>query len=408
MPTIKPFCALKPATHLVRDVVSRPLEYYGSGEARLIASENACSFLHLISPGLDNPYLKGNRQDLIYKKVIENFEYFLDQNILVKEQKPAIYIYRVQHNDLIQTGLWTLTNIDDYTKNVIKKHEFTVERREAALADYLQQTRIDANPVLITYYPNQEINAIIKKYTSNKAALDFDFHDGTKHQIWDIDKENDIQTIVDIFEKMPHVYIADGHHRSASIARMHRHKQIHNKNISTYFSSVYMDINEVKVLEYNRLVKDLNGYDNALFLHKLKDCFNVEKVDDAFVPNALHQFSMCLSNGWYKLTVKENVLKENDPVAILDVSILHDYILNPILNITDPRTDARLSFVGGKTNLPNLQEKVINGLNAVAFVLYPTSVQQIIDVAQADKTMPPKSTYVEPKFLVGLLTNYIS
>lgn len=414
MPTIKPFCALKPAINLQGQVVTRPLENYSTGEARLIASENEHSFLHLIDPELDNPYLRGTRQELIFKKIGENLEGFIEQKYLVKQELPAIYIYRTAYNGLVQTGIWTLTHINDYLEGRIKKHESTVERREKLLADYLQQTGLDANPVLITYHPDSDVEAIIDQYTVLSPALDFSFADGSTHQVWAVESAADLKLLTAAFQRMPAVYIADGHHRAASMAKMGLHKkQLQGarhtgEEAYNYFSTVYMNTSEVKVLEFNRLVRDMAGLSAADFMTAVNHSFEVMLSPEIVKPGGLHEIGMYFKQQWYKLIPRAELYHANDPVSVLDVSILQNLILGPILNIKDPRTDARLSFEGGRTPVEELQRKVDNGLFALAFILFPTSVDQVIAVADASGVMPPKSTWVEPKFLVGLLTSYFN
>ena len=400
MPTIKPFCALMPADHLRTKVVTQPIENYSTGEAKSIADENDCSFLHLINPEPDHRYLRGSRQELIFKKIAENVEGFIDDQILVKEERPSIYIYRVAHDGLAQTGIWTLTHLNDYLEGRIKKHESTVERREILLADYLQQTGLDANPVLITYPPNQIIDALIENYTKLDPRLDFTYTDGSKHQVWSVSNENDLNKIIHEFGNMPAVYIADGHHRAAAMAKMQ--PQIH------YFTTVYMNTREVKVLEFNRLVKDLGGLDPMTFIFALSNSFLMEKSAVPVKPSQLHQIGMYFNEQWYLLKPKKETYNEEDPVSVLDVSILQNLILDPLLKIKDPRTDPRISFEGGRTPVGSLQKKVDDGLFSIAFTLFPPAVAQVIAVADANGVMPPKSTWVEPKFLVGLLTNYFN
>lgn len=403
-----------PAGPLLSAVVTRPLENYSTGEARLIASENACSFLHLIDPELDNPYLRGTKQELIFKKISENLESFIEQKYLQQYAEPAIYIYQVKHDGFLQTGIWTLTHIDDYLEGRIKKHEATVERREILLADYLQQTGLDANPVLITYQPDVIIDSITNQYLQQTPTLDFSFTDGTAHKIWAITDKQDIDAIVKAFADMPDVYIADGHHRAASMAKMGLQKKMlsgkkhQGTELYNYFSTVYMNTHEVKVLEFNRLVRDLGGLSDEGFLSGLTHSFIVEKSEKSIKPDALHKIGMYFKSQWYMLIPKPEIYDAHNPVEVLDVSILQNFILEPLLKIKDPRTDARLTFEGGRTAIADLQTKVDNGLFAVAFVLYPTSVSQVIAVADAGGVMPPKSTWVEPKFLVGLLTSYFN
>lgn len=394
--------------------MTRPLENYSTGEARLIATENEHSFLHLIDPELDNPYLRGTRQELIFKKIGENLEGFIEQKYLVKQEQPAIYIYRTAYNGLIQTGIWTLTHINDYLEGRIKKHESTVERREKLLADYLQQTGLDANPVLITYHSDSDIEAIIDKYTLLSPVLDFSFVDGSLHQVWAVELATDLKSLMAAFQRMPAVYIADGHHRAASMAKMGMHKkQLQGARHTgdetyNYFSTVYMNTREVKVLEFNRLVRDMGDLSAADFMTAVNHSFEVMLSPEIVKPGDLHEIGMYFKEQWYKLIPRPDLYHANDPVSVLDVSILQNLILGPILNIKDPRTDARLSFEGGRTPVEELQRKVDNGLFALAFILFPTSVDQVIAVADASGVMPPKSTWVEPKFLVGLLTSYFN
>ena len=409
MPRIKPFCAFRPAMHLQNSVVTRPLENFSLGQARLMVSENPHSFLHLISPELDNPYLRGSRQALVYKKIIENLEAFIDDEVLIKEEKPSIYVYQVEHDGLIQTGIWTLTHIDNYLNGKIKKHELTVERREILLSEYLQQTGIDANPVLITYFPNEIIDTLIAQYQAIVPDVDFIHEDATKHRVWVINDQEDLKKLVAAFAAMPVVYIADGHHRIAAMAKMASHKRTltakDDHAAFNYFSTAYFNTEQVKILAFNRMVKDLATLTAEQFLEAVAQSFTIEKVAHPVKPSAIHEFGMYVREMWYKLTPKQHIYDENNPISVLDVSMLQDYILKPILSINDPRTDARITFEGGKTAVNDLQEQVDNGNYAVAFTLYATSVQQLINVADANGVMPPKSTWVEPKFLVGMLTN---
>ncbi|SFH02334.1 DUF1015 domain-containing protein [Pedobacter insulae] len=409
MPRIKPFYALKPAMHLQNSIVTRPLENYSLGQARLMASENPHSFLHLINPELDNPYLRGSRQELIYKKINENLEHFLENEVIKKEDKPAIYIYRVIADGLTQNGIWTLTHINDYLDGNIKKHESTVERREKLLSEYLQQTGLDANPVLITYAPNEHIDQVIAKYQERKPDNDFVYQDGSQHQLWTIELLEDLNCLVAAFGSIPTVYIADGHHRIASMAKMAKLQRTltteEEDSSYNYFSTAYFNTKEVKIMAFNRMVKDLNGLRVEDFFSAVGESFEIEKVNEMGNPSKIHELGVYIDKSWYRLVAKPHVCDENDPVAVLDVSILQDYILEPILAIKDPRTDARITFEGDKTPISDLQRQVDNGHYAVAFTLYPTSIQQLIAVADINGVMPPKSTWVEPKFLVGMLIN---
>ena len=394
MPLVKPFSALIPAAHLQSSVVTRPLEYYSMGEAKLIASENNYSFLHLISPALDHAYLRDMNQELIFRKIAENFDSFLSGDVLVPVNRPCYYIYQVTCNGFTQKGLWALSDVRSYLDGSIKKHELTVERREKQLADYLHHTGLDANPVLITYHPVLAIDELIERYVQELPVIDFIFTDLTEHKVWLIDDEDDIDLITTEIGQIEAVYIADGHHRAAAMSKM------------DYFSTVFMNTDEIRVLQFNRLVRDLNGLTTTDFLSRLEHAFTIEKSDQLVDPEQLHIIGMYLDKQWYVLSPKEDAYDANDPVDLLDVSILQNQILGPVLGIDDPRTNARVTFEGGITPLADIQKMVDNSLYAVAFTLYAVSVEQIINVADANKTMPPKSTWIEPKFLVGMLTNY--
>ncbi|WP_285008062.1 DUF1015 domain-containing protein [Pedobacter faecalis] len=414
MPRIKPFCALIPATDLQERVVTHPLENYSADEARMITSENRYSFLHLIDPELDNPYLRGTRQELIYKTIGENVEKFLENHVLVPDISPAIYVYRVTHDGLSQTGIWTLTHINDYADGVIRKHESTVERREQALADYLQHTGLDANPVLVTYPPDAAIEKVVGAYIGLASDLKLSMSDSTLHEVWAVRDAEDIKTIETAFENMSCVYIADGHHRAASMVKMGLQKRALNVKRHTgaepynYFTTAYMNTDEVRVLEFNRLVRDLGNLSPSQFLTAVQAPFFVEGADRAVRPESRHEIGMYLNEQWYKLRPKPGIFDADDPVDSLDVTILQKNILDPILGICDPRTDPRITFEGGRVPVHVLQQRVDQGIFSVAFTLHPPSVHQVMAVADADGIMPPKSTWVEPKFPVGLLTNYFN
>ncbi|RZL12168.1 MAG: DUF1015 domain-containing protein, partial [Pedobacter sp.] len=305
MPFVKPFHAFKPAKQLQEKVVTRPLENYSTGEARLIASENPYTFLHLINPELDNPYLRGTRQELIYKKIAENIDQFIESGVIERMENAAMYVYRVENNGMVQTGIWTLTHVNDYLSGKIKKHEHTVERREKLLADYLQQTGLDANPVLITYKPLKPVTVIIAKYLNTGSLMDFTFSDGSKHQVWSITEKDDMKQLQEAFADLECVYIADGHHRIASMTKMGQHSASLNADHNgtegyNFFTSVYMDTNQVKVLEFNRLVRDLGGLTPEVLLNCLQKDFDILPKETAFHPARLHEIGMYLNGKWMK------------------------------------------------------------------------------------------------------------
>lgn len=407
MPLIKPFCALKASSALLGDVVTRPIENYCHEEAKLKASKNKLSFLHLTNPELDSPNLTSSKPALIYKAISDNLDRFIANKVLITEEKPAIYIYQVKDGDTVQTGIWTLTHIDEYLDGNIKKHELTIAAREKLLADYLQETGLDANPVLITYSHNFTIKSITGKYLSRKPIIDLTYADDTQHKVWAIDEADDLEQIIQAFAAIRTVYIADGHHRLASMAKMSLSRKINGagKNKpSDFFTTVYMENEQLQILEYNRVVRDLAGLTEEAFLEKIEGDFEVQKTAQMVKPEKLHEFAMYLKSNWYTLTAKTHTYS-NNPVSALDVKILQDFILVPILKINDPRTDARIRFEGGKTTIKKIIDKIDNAEDAVAFILNPITISQVIAVADAGRVMPPKSTWVEPKFLVGLLTH---
>lgn len=409
MSRIKAFKALLPRKDLVAKVVTRPFEDYSLGEARLIADENPYSFLHLINPELDHHYLRGSRQELIYKKISENLDSFLENDYLKYVDQPSIFIYRIKNGINTHCGFWTLTCVIDNDEDVILKHEQTVARREKYLADYLQQTGLDAIPVLITHHPNTTLKQYISKYTARTSDVSFTYNDGSLHQLWALNDTSELKEIQEAFETLNPVYLADGHHRIASMSKMAKQKASLNPNHHAdaeynYFSSVYMDMEEVLILQFHRLVKDLNGLTTADFLNQLSNYFDLEVVEQPLIPSSARTMGMYIDQQWYRLITKE-FLFSGDPVDDLDVSILHNYVLEPLLGISDPRTDARISYVGGLLKTSDLITQVDNQTYKAAFTLFPTSLEQLKSVADNYSVMPPKSTWVEPKFLVGLITN---
>ncbi|RZK48688.1 MAG: DUF1015 domain-containing protein [Pedobacter sp.] len=415
MPRIKPFFALRPHPLRQNQVVSWPLDNYSEGQARLILSENPYSFLHLVDPALDHPYLRGPRQDLLYKKIAENLDAFIDDQTLIFEKKAAIYIYQI-HTDLgIFSGLWTLTSIDSYLNGNIKKHELTVARRESLLADYLLHSYLDANPVLITYQENDVIQAILENYISTAEPInDYVSEEGHRHIFWAIVNPEHQALIIDEFAKMT-TYIADGHHRAAAMAKMAlQRRELFKSDLEAnfnYFNTAYFSHKELKILPFHRLVKGLGLLSKEEFILSINELFELEKVNSYFIPDKPKCFGMYFEKQWYSLQIKSDfynrLLEFANPVEILDVSILHKYLLEHKLNIMDPRTDARLRYEGGNVEVSALESQVDNGNFTLLFTLNPVSVEEIMKVADANLTMPPKSTWIAPKFRLGLLSHYL-
>ncbi len=412
MPKIAPFCAVKPASALAKKVVVN-VENLTVEEAKSIGKENASSFVHLLVPQIEHRYLQGSKKEIAFKKISENYDEFLENKTLIKDEKPAIYIYAVSNINLTQTGIWTITAIDDYLNNTVKKHEHTRADREKVLIEYLQQTEIDANPVLITHYPDEHLNEIIKTYTLRNPDLCF-VYENAEHRLWCVYDGIDIDKITKIFANNDLCYIADGHHRAAAAATLgieKRKQNLKHKGNEPYnfFSSVYMDTEQVKIYEFHRLVKDLNGLTENQLLEVVSANFKVTEVDKVNVlPKKVHEFGMYLHYKCYRLSFLKTY-NSNNPVDLLDVSILQNQLLDPVLGIADPRINSRITFIPARSkSLDEIIKMVDEEDLAVAFFLYPTTINQLIEVANEGEVMPPKSTWFEPKFPVGLVTHNLS
>lgn len=410
MPKIKPFRGIHPGKNFAGQVVLN-LENLSLSEAKLIRQENPYSYVNMLVPKLDNFFLLGSRNELAFKKINENFEEFLDEGILVKDPLPSIYVYQINREGHSQTGIWTTTSIDDYLNNVVRKHELTRADREQSLIDYLQQTGIDANPVLITYKSVHEIERILGETILKEPDITYT-KENSDHKLWIIDQKAVIMSLIKAFASLPSSYIADGHHRAAaaSLYGIQRRKlNLKHKGDEEYnfFTSVYMSTDQLKIYGFNRLVKDLKGLSVSEFLEKLKTDFNIIAADKAVVPAEMHSFGLYLDKKWFLLEFKHE-LNIKSPLEELDVSILQNYILSGILNISDPRTDPAIDFMPGPLPIRDLIYKVDQKEFALAFTLFPTSIDQLIRVADEGEVMPPKSTWFEPKFDVGLLIHHIN
>lgn len=411
MPKIKPFKGIHPSQSSVEKVVVN-LENLSISEAKIIRQENPYSYVNMLVPKLDNIFLMGSKNELAFKKINENFEDFLDKGIFIQDEKASIYIYQVSREGIIQTGIWTVTSIDDYLNNVVKKHELTNAAREQSLIDYIQQTGIDANPVLITYKPASSIDNIICNVTESQADISFS-KDGTEHRLWKIDDEKTLFILVDEFSKLSSTYIADGHHRAAatSLLGIQRRKlNLKHKGDEEYnfFTSIYMSTDQLKVYGFNRLLKDLNELSEDEIISLISQHFDISQSLNVIQPTNNHVFGMYLAGNWYQLSAKHEITNSSNPLSKLDVSILQDYILSPIFQVKNPRTDPRINYKGGLLPIIDLITLVDSGEYAIAFTLYPTGIEQLMEVADAGEVMPPKSTWFEPKFDVGLLIHQIN
>lgn len=412
MAIIKPFKALRPKPELASNVASRPYDVLNSKEARKEAKDNPYSFYHISKSEIDLPEGINVHDKTVYKKAKENLDHFIEKGILFYEENPCYYIYRlimpVDGKNQIQTGLVCVSSIADYENDVIKKHEFTRPEKEQDRIDHILTTEAQTGNVFLAYHALPEIDALIENWQKQHSPVyDFTADDQIQHTIWVINDKEVNQKITDLFEtKVPHTYIADGHHRAASAAKVARLNE--NKNLSdevNFFLTTLFPGNQLSILDYNRLVKDLNGFTKEEFLSKLDYDFTVAETGQTMVkPAESHEFGMYLDGSWYRLTAKAGTYT-TDPIGILDVTILQKNVLDKLLGIKDPRTDDRVDFVGGIRGLEELVKRVDNGEMKVAFALYPVTIEQLFDIADNNEIMPPKSTWFEPKLRDGLLTH---
>lgn len=421
MITISPFKALRPEAQYAKLVASKPYDVLTSKEAKVEAQGNPYSYLHITKSEIDLPENTDPYSPKVYDTAKENLEAFISRNVLFKENKPCYYIYQLvmpdrqnKGNDHIQTGLVCCSSLDDYENGLIKKHEFTRPDKELDRINHIKTTGAQTGNVFLAYKNVDEIDEIIDKWKKERSAVYiFVSDDIIQHAIWIINDEETIAKISSLFkEKVPVTYIADGHHRAASAAKAKDflvQKESTGGTNPTYancFLTTLFPSNQVKIMEYNRVVKDLNGLTEEELLQKIEENFTVKKTLKAFSPNEPHLFGMYLNHKWYKLSAKEGSYG-NDPISVLDISILQNNLLNPLLGIGDQRTDKRIDFVGGIRGLTELENRVNSGEMLVAFSLYPVTIQQLFAIADSGNVMPPKSTWFEPKLRDGLLTHLL-
>ena len=410
MATIKPFKGIRPPQNLVERVASRPYDVLNSAEARAEAEGNEKSLYRIIRPEIDFPVGTDEHEPQVYDKAAENFALFRKNGWLVQDEEESYYVYAQTMNGKTQYGLVVGAYVDDYLNGVIKKHELTRRDKEEDRMKHVRVNNANIEPVFFAYPSNAEVNAIVAKYTATNPVYDFVAeHDGFGHQFWVISDKADIARITELFAQMPTLYIADGHHRSAAAALVGAEKAKQNPNHRgdeeyNYFMAVCFPDDQLTIIDYNRVVKDLNGLTDEEFLAKLNVHFEVEKKGtEIYKPQALHNFSMYLSGNWYSLTAKPGTYDDHDPIGVLDVTISSNLILDEILDLRDLRSNKRIDFVGGIRGLGELARRVDSGEMRVALALYPVSMQQIIDIADSGNIMPPKTTWFEPKLRSGLV-----
>ena len=415
MAIVKPFKGIRPPKNLVEQVESRPYDVLNSEEARQEAGDNEKSLYHIIKPEIDFPEGTSEYDPRVYEKAAENFQKFQDNGWLVQDDKEQYYIYAQTMNGKTQYGLVVGAYVNDYMTGVIKKHELTRRDKEEDRMKHVRVNNANIEPVFFAYPDNKVLDALIMKYAQTEPEYDFIAPiDGFGHKFWIISDDADIRTITEEFAKMPSLYIADGHHRSAAAALVGAEKQKQNPNHRgdeeyNYFMAVCFQASQLTILDYNRVMRDLNGLSSAEFLEALQKNFEVEKKGaDIYKPASLHEFSFYLYGEWYSLKAKEGTYDNSDPIGVLDVDISSRLILDEILGIKDLRSSDRIDFVGGLRGLGELKRRVDSGEMRTALALYPVSMQQIMDIADSGKIMPPKATWFEPKLRSGLVIHKLS
>ncbi len=415
MITIKPFKGLRPRKDIVDKVAAKPYDVLNSAEAKEEAKDNPFSFLKISKPEINFDVTIDQYADEVYAKGKEIFDGFIKDGILVQDAMLCLYIYAQTMNGRTQTGLVAGSSIDDYFNDNIKKHELTLVAKENDRIKHMKTKMAQPGMVFLTYKSVEEIDVIINHYCEHHAVEnDFTDSQNVRHQLWKIDNENIINKLTSLFkENVAASYIADGHHRSAASAKVGKQLREENPNYTenepyNYFLSCLFPSNQLQIQDYNRLVKDVNSLSEEELLKKVVENFALEKIgNEIYKPTQLHEFSMYVNGNWYKLTANKNTYNENDPIAVLDVTILSKYILDNILNIKDQRTDKRIDFVGGIRGLGELQKRVDSGEMKIAFAFYPVSLDQLIAIADSGNIMPPKSTWFEPKLKSGLVINVL-
>lgn len=408
MAKISPFKALRPAAELAAKVASPPYDVLNSKEAKKEALGNPYSFLHITKSEIDLPDTVDIHSSEVYEKAKQNLDAFVQRNVLFKENKPCYYIYELVMNGRSQTGLVCGSSVDDYENDIIKKHEFTRPEKEQDRINHIKTTGAQTGNVFLAYRNVEAIDGLLGQWKKDRNPVySFTADDDIKHTVWVVNDSSAISHITSLFEEeVPNTYIADGHHRAASAAKVRAALSGKAGDKADFFLTTLFPADQLHIMDYNRIVKDLNGLSKEDFLSKVEESFEVKPSDEEVRPSSLHKFGMYLDGGWYSLTAKEGSYS-TDPIGVLDVSILQNNVLDKLLDIKDPRTDKRIDFVGGIRGLGELVKRVDEGEAAVAFSLFPVSMTQLFDIADSGNVMPPKSTWFEPKLRDGLLTHLI-
>jgi uncharacterized protein (DUF1015 family) len=409
MAMIQPFKALRPQPQLAKQVASQPYDVLSSTEAKKEAAGNPASFLHVTKSEIDLPESVDIHDATVYEQAKENINAFIKRDVLFRESKDCYYIYQLIMHGRAQTGLVCVSSVDDYENDIIKKHEFTRPEKELDRINHIKTSGAQTGNVFLAYRNNESLDALIENWKKTKTAVyDFVADDQIQHTIWVVNDSSTIDNITAIFKnEIPCTYIADGHHRAASAAKVRAALGTNATKNADYFLTTLFPSNQLYIMDYNRVVKDLNGLTAEAFIEAVSTKFEIEKLaKEPYKPATLHEFGMYINGCWYQLTAKPGTYT-NDPIGILDVTILQNNILDAILGIRDPRTDARIDFVGGIRGLQVLADRVDSGQFAAAFSLYAVTIDQLFAIADSGNVMPPKSTWFEPKLRDGLLTHLI-
>ncbi len=411
MAILKAFKGIRPVEKDASFIASRPYDVLNKKEARLEAGENKLSYLHVVKPEIDLPDDINPYGEEVYNKGKENFFKLMDEKVLVQDDKEYLYVYAQTMWGKTQYGIVGCAGVEDYMNNVIKKHELTRPDKEEDRMNHVRTSGMNYEPVFFSYPAVKEIDEIVAEVVNNKADYDFTSEDEIGHHFWVIRDQDKIDRIIELFAKLPSTYVADGHHRTAAAALVGNERKKNNPNHKgdeeyNFFLAVHFPDNQLTIIDYNRVIKNLNGLSKEDFLEKLNNSFIVEeKGTDIYKPHDIHNFSMYLNRKWYSLTAKENTYDDNDPIGALDVTILSNEVLAPILDITDLRKSKRIDFVGGIRGLGELSKRVDSGEMEVAFAIYPVSMKQLINIADTGNIMPPKTTWFEPKLRSGLIVH---
>ena len=409
MAVIKPFKAMRPINELVDKIAALPYDVMDSDEARDMVKDNPYSFLHVDKAEIDLPKDIDMYDDKVYEKAKENLDKMIDNGLYIEDDKPNYYIYRQVMKGRSQTGLVACASIDDYSNNIIKKHELTREEKEIDRINHVYKCEAHTGPIFLTYREDKKISDIVNEWVKKEPVYDFKADDGVKHTVWVIDDENTVNKLQELFKSVEYLYIADGHHRSASAVKVGHIKRAEEDSYTgeeefNFFLSISYPDSELEVLDYNRTVKDLNGLSKEKFLERVKENFEVSESDEQVKPKEKHTFGMYIDNQWYLLKAKEGIFNPEDPVDRLDVSILQNSLLRPILGIDDPRKSKRIKFIGGIRGLKELERRANTDMK-VSFSMYPTTTEDIMAIADSGEIMPPKSTWFEPKPRSGIFVH---